>query len=243
MLGQLSTHVDADSHECPNCRGPGTAKAVYQHLGAHNPNEVRPRRRNHSRGAASTERPRFLPGAIPTSSESSFLEVDQDVQQVYMTTDAMADEAAVASQWPGVYDTEAAAASQGLTLDQWSDWLGSWSSMSPEDYTASQSQSTDNWIESAAAASNNIENVHIKQSSKIKTSDKNTIVVDLGCNINIIGCNTLKQFVAVSDAAGIPTSYVPRQNRLHVNGVGAGSATCDQEAIITIAVQFQDSTP
>ena len=29
----------------------------------------------------------------------------------------------------------------------------------------------------------------------------------------------------------------------HVTGVGAGSATSDQEAIIPIAVQFQDSTP
>ena len=68
-------------------------------------------------------------------------------------------------------------------------------------------------------------------------------MVDLGSNINIIGRNTTKDFVAVSDAAGIPTSYVPRQNRLNVNGVAAGSATCDQEAIIRIAVQFQDSTP
>ena len=63
---------DADSHECPNCRRPGTAKACYQHLGAHNPNKVRPRQRNDSRGANSSDRPRFLPGATPPSSESSF---------------------------------------------------------------------------------------------------------------------------------------------------------------------------
>ena len=132
---------DADSHECPNCRGPGTAKACYQHLGAHNPNEVRPRRRNHSRGADSSGRPRFLPGATPTSSESSFLEVTEDVQHVYMTTDAMADAAAAASQWDSG-TAAAAAASQGLTVEQWSEWLGSWSSMSPQDVLTNKYQTT-----------------------------------------------------------------------------------------------------
>ena len=73
---------DAVSHECPNCRGPGTAKACFRHLGASNPNEVRPRRRNHSRGGTASDRPRFLPGATPTSSESSFVEVQEDVQHV-----------------------------------------------------------------------------------------------------------------------------------------------------------------
>ena len=38
----------------------------------------------------------------------------------------------------------------------------------------------------------------------------------------------------------MPTSYVPKQSRLHVLGVGSGSATCDQEAVIPIAVKFQD---
>ena len=151
-----------------------------------------------------------------------------------MTTDATAD--------------AAAAASQGLTVEQWSEWLNSWSSMSPEDYF--DQQVPDNWADvtpilltRASATASNTESVHIKQASRTKTPGKNTILVDLGSNINIIGRNTTRDFVAAADTAGIPTSYVPRQNRLHVNRVGAGSATCDQEAIISIAVQFQDSTP
>ena len=111
----MQTHTNA-----PAAVGPEQQKLCYQYLGAHNPNEVRPRRRNHSRGGISSDRPWFLPGATPPSSESSFLEVQGDVQHVYMTTDATAD--------------AAAAASQGLTVEQWSEWLNSWSSMSPEDY-------------------------------------------------------------------------------------------------------------
>ena len=177
---------DADSHECPNCLWPGAAKACYQHLGAHNPNEVRPRRRNHSRGANSSERPRFLPGATPSSSESSSLEVQEDVQHVYMTTDATAD--------------AAAAASQGLTVEQWSKWLNSWSSMSPGDYF--DQQVPDNWADvtpllltRTSATSSNTESVHIKQASRIKTPGKNTILVDLGSNTNITGRNTTGDFV------------------------------------------------
>lgn len=36
------------------------------------------------------------------------------------------------------------------------------------------------------------------------------------------------------------TSYITKQAQLHVNGVGAGSATCDYEAVISIAVELKD---
>ena len=82
--------------------------------------------------------------------------------------------------------------------------------------------------------------MHIKNANKIKIPGQNTILVDLGSNINIIGRNTTNDFVNAAQTAGMPTSYVPKQSRLHVNGVGSGSATCDQEAVIPIAVKFQD---
>ena len=200
---------DADSHECPICRRPGPAKAFFQPSGAQSPNEGRPRRR---RGANSSDRPRFLPGATPPSSESSFLEVQEHVQHVYMTADATAD--------------AAAAATQGLTVEQWNEWLDSWSSMSPKEYF--DQQESNSWsdvprihLATSRATSSNTESVHFKQASKIKIPGKKTILGDLGSNINIIGRNTTNDFVTAADTAGMTTSHVPKKNRLHVNGVGA----------------------
>ena len=65
-------------------------------------------------------------------------------------------------------------------------------------------------------------------------------MVDLGSNINLIGCNTKEDFVRASMKAGLETAYVQRPGRLHVKGVGTGSAPCDQEAVIPIAVKFSD---
>ena len=128
------------------------------------------------------------------------MEVQEDVQHVLMMADA------------------AAAATQGLTTAQWNEWLNSWSSMSPEDYF--DQQVPDNWADvtrihlaTSRATSSNTGSVHLKQASKTKTPGKNTILVDLGSNVNIIGRNTTRDFVAAAETAGIPTSYVPRQNR------------------------------
>ena len=56
----------------------------------------------------------------------------------------------------------------------------------------------------------------------------------------MLGRNSTDDFVHAAQTAGMPTSSVPKQSRLHVNGVGSGSATCDQEAVIPIAVRFKD---
>ena len=82
--------------------------------------------------------------------------------------------------------------------------------------------------------------MHIKSAGSTKSPVCNTILVDLGSNINLVGENTAKEFVQAGKEAGLNTSYLPRQGTLHVNGVGSGSALCTHEAVIPIAVKFQD---
>jgi hypothetical protein len=65
-------------------------------------------------------------------------------------------------------------------------------------------------------------------------------LVDLGAKINAIGKETEKEFAATAEEHGFETNYVPRRNRLWVNGVGAGAAKCDYEAIAPIAVKFAE---
>ena len=64
------------------------------------------------------------------------------------------------------------------------------------------------------------------------------MLVDLGSRINIIGCNTEREFALEAERHGHNTMYSQRKHRLNVNGVGSGSAPCDEEAAIPIAVKF-----
>ena len=76
--------------------------------------------------------------------------------------------------------------------------------------------------------------------SKTKIPGKNSILVDLGSNINIIGRNTEKEFAESARKAGLETIYISRQSRLHVDGVGSDAAFCDHETQTPIAVKFKD---
>eukprot|EP00974_Lingulodinium_polyedra_P069360 6715724-Lingulodinium_polyedra.AAC.1 len=64
------------------------------------------------------------------------------------------------------------------------------------------------------------------------------MLVDLGSRINIIGCNTERESALEAERRGHSTMYSKRKHRLNVNGVGSGSAPCDEEATIPIAVKF-----
>ena len=66
------------------------------------------------------------------------------------------------------------------------------------------------------------------------------MLVDLGSRINITGCNTEREFALEADRHGHKATYQKRRHRLNVNGVGAGSAPCDEEATLPIAVKCQD---
>ena len=51
---------------------------------------------------------------------------------------------------------------------------------------------------------------------------------------------TEREFADAGNKHGYETTYVPRTSRLYVNGIGAGAATCDYEAISPIAVKFDE---
>lgn len=83
--------------------------------------------------------------------------------------------------------------------------------------------------------------VHVKQTSKTKLPDgRLSTLVDLGSRINIIGQNTEREFALEAEKYGHSTTYETRKHRLNVNGVGSGSAPCDTQAILPIAVRFED---
>eukprot|EP00974_Lingulodinium_polyedra_P100740 9758957-Lingulodinium_polyedra.AAC.1 len=63
------------------------------------------------------------------------------------------------------------------------------------------------------------------------------MLVDLS-SINIIGCNTEREFAFEAERHGHNTMYNRRKRRLNGNGVGSGSAPCDEEATIPIVVKF-----
>jgi hypothetical protein len=84
------------------------------------------------------------------------------------------------------------------------------------------------------------ESVHIKQLSKTKIPGRNSLLVDLGSKINAMGRNTEKEFAQTAAEHGFQVKYVQRDRRLHINGVGSDSATCDYEAVVPIAIKFQE---
>ena len=69
---------------------------------------------------------------------------------------------------------------------------------------------------------------------------KNTILVDLGSRVNVVGENTEKKLTATAAANGHKTIYTAKQKALLIGGVGEGNARCNYEATIPIAVKFND---
>ena len=70
---------------------------------------------------------------------------------------------------------------------------------------------------------------------------KLSMLVDLGSRINIVGCNTERDFSLEAEKHGYTTKYEQRKHQLNVNGVGAGSAPCNEVAPIPIAVAYEDT--
>ena len=84
--------------------------------------------------------------------------------------------------------------------------------------------------------------VHLKQPGKTFMEDGgNSVLIDVGSNINIIGSNTSEKFVNAAAAAGRTTSFVTRP-RLNINGVGSGSAPADTAGTYDIACNYQGRT-
>ena len=76
--------------------------------------------------------------------------------------------------------------------------------------------------------------------SRTKLLDRNSMLVDLGSLINVVGANTAREFKDTARKAGYETNIEKRSHRLNVNGVGKGSAPCDLQGTFPIAVQYKE---
>ena len=86
--------------------------------------------------------------------------------------------------------------------------------------------------------------VHLKATSTTKFEHgRLSMLVDLGSRINVVGANTQREMALEAERHGHKTVYNKRKHRLNVNGVGRGSAPCDEEATTPIAVSCHDSRP
>ena len=86
--------------------------------------------------------------------------------------------------------------------------------------------------------------VHLKQVSKTKLpNNRNSLLVDLGSRINLVGKLTEREMSLEAERNGHQTFYEKRKHTLHVNGVGKGSAPCNEKTILPIAVPCVDRKP
>lgn len=66
------------------------------------------------------------------------------------------------------------------------------------------------------------------------------MLVDLGSRVNSVGANTEREFSLEADMHNLNTSYERRKHRLNANGVGVGSAPCDEETTLPVAIEVAD---
>ena len=84
---------------------------------------------------------------------------------------------------------------------------------------------------------------HVFETSTTKRSKTllpqgTSMLVDLGSRINLVGSETLKEFVATAKEHGYETLYRQRERPLLVNGVGAGSAPCYKMLEVPVSVKY-----
>ena len=72
--------------------------------------------------------------------------------------------------------------------------------------------------------------------------NNHSLLVDLGSWINIIGRNTLRKMKQTAEEHGEKVTFIPRQTRMNVNGVGSDAAVCDEEAVIPVAIKTIGAT-
>ena len=80
----------------------------------------------------------------------------------------------------------------------------------------------------------------LKQRTKTKVHGCNTILVDPGSMINIVGAETEKEFSRTAKENGLQVKYADRPNILKVNGVGEGHTACLKTASIPVAIRQKD---
>jgi hypothetical protein len=132
---------------------------------------------------------------------------------------------------------------QTTYAEQLAEYNRSWSPLTEEEYFAQHYPPSQGQLPSERPTGTPLETeVHLKSLSKTQLPDgKNSILVDLGSRINIIGKDTAKRFSDAAAVANQEMQYVMRGERLHVNGVGSDAAYCDMQAIMPIAVKFEEN--
>ena len=231
--------------ECPNCRGPGVAKALFPYSGNATAAEAREATTNARTAAATAGATPPAPATAAGSAASSGQTAFEDVRSTE-------------SRWTTYF-----------TAEEVSDWVNDWeasTSMTLEEYlehkrTAGRGNATltatteehgdvpsaaderGNALSGASTTTTTAE-VHLKHTTKTKLTDcRLSMLCDLGSRINIIGENTEREFASIAKSYGHQPKYSTRKTRLNVNGVGAGSAPCDTEVELPIAVQCDGESP
>ena len=220
--------------ECPNCRGPGVCKARYRYVGA-----PRGQARHHHRHAAATP-----------SRESSYHDVEspQETEDMFMAS-AVEIKKYVDSWSP--LELDAWLATQGLPPHvPWDpaaappaevDRGNAIPHAMPDELRGNAHRPGDD-RDAPTRADIETSWAQFKTQSRTKLpGGKLSMLVDLGSRINIIGCNTERDFSLEAEKHGLKTTYERRKHQLNVNGVGAGSAPCNEVASIPIAVAYEET--
>ena len=93
------------------------------------------------------------------------------------------------------------------------------------------------------AASSTEETSYLSKQTKTKMPGNQTIMLDIGSMVNVIGKDTLAEFQDAATPYGYEVRYEDREIPLNLSGVGSGAARCTQTAEIPVAVQFKDKQP
>ena len=81
------------------------------------------------------------------------------------------------------------------------------------------------------------------QRSSTKLPDRNSLLVDLGSRINLIGRNTAQEFLSAAHVNGQKAKTRSKERPLYVHGVGSGSAQCKEILTAAVAVKYEASAP
>ena len=81
------------------------------------------------------------------------------------------------------------------------------------------------------------------QRSSTKLPDRNSLLVDLGSRINLIGRNTAQEFITAAHVHGQKAKTKTKERPLYVHGVGSGSAQCKEVMSAAVAVKYEASAP
>ncbi len=250
----LNREVDC---ECPNCRGQPTARSWFTPLGndarrsAQEAAQMRSNRALRTEGYQDAQpeesTPQVSAPAPPqTAPGNNSGHLPPEPRGPTPSTNPLSQIVP-----PSLQGTDTITTSF-VTATQLAEWSKSWSPLSPDEYFAQQEARPELIndddatgelpdLEAGEAPEAADEDVHIKTVSRTKLPDgKNSLLVDLGSRVNVIGKDTEKEFAAAAAANGHYSTYIPRARRLHVNGVGSDAAICDFEVVSPIAVKFEE---